>query len=249
MEPNREIKKIKVMIVEDEEKLRRSMIEFLNKDVGIEICAFFTNGLNINSEIEFYNPDVVIIDFLAMDTSGLRALEIINSGIVRNKPKIIVTSYTDTASVLEESFKLGIDYYIKKPIILSLLKDAIFLVCKDNHEIASYDMPLKVSIKSLLNSVGVPANILGYVYMEEALGYMVLLNKIVFLSEIYSKVSDKYGTSVKCVEVAIRNAIKKAKKIDNFEFRKIFNFCECNPSNSIFLSTLKEKIMIEEADL
>lgn len=249
MNVNRESKKIRVMIVEDEEKVRMSILEFISKETDIDICAFFTSGFDIISEIKFYNPDVVITDFLATDVSGLKVLQVINSMKGKEKPKIIVTSYTDSASVLEESFKLGIDYYIKKPIILSLLNDAIFLVCKDNSENISCGTSLKIRIKSLLKSVGVPSNILGYAYMEDALNYMINSSKIIFLNEIYGKVSDAYDTSVKCVEVSVRNAIKKAQKNNNCEFRKNFSFCECNPSNSVFLSTLKEKLMIEEINL
>lgn len=238
--------KIKVLIVEDEISVRRSLLNFLSRIPNIKICAFFTSGFDIISEINFYKPDVVITDFLATDMSGIKVLKIINSKIKDSRPKIIVTSYTDDVSVLEESFKLGIDYYIKKPIILSLLQDAIFMVCKDKSKIISCDMERKVKIKSLLQAFGIPTNILGYTYIEEAIDYMINSNKIVFLSEVYGEIAQTHETSLKCVEASIRNAIKRAAIVKNDEFIKIFNFCKDVPSNSTFLSTLKEKIVIEE---
>ena len=239
-------KKIKVLIVEDEVNIRRALLDFLSRDPNISICAFFTSGFDIISEIKFYKPDVVITDFLATDISDIKVLEIINSNIKDSKPKIIVTSYTDDVSVLEESFRLGIDYYIKKPIILSLLQDAIFMVCRDKSKTISYDMERKVKIKSLLQSFGIPTNILGYTYIEEAIDYMINSNKIVFLSEVYGKIAETHGTSLKCVEASIRNAIKRATLTKSDEFIKIFHFCKDVPSNSTFLSTLKEKLVIEE---
>lgn len=248
MKINHESKKIRVMIVEDEGRTRRSMIDFLGKDVGIEICAFFTSGFDIISEIKFYNPDVVITDFTAIDINGLTVLKVIAS-MREYRPKIILTTKNDNISILEESFKLGIDYYVKKPLMLSLLKDAIFLVCKDKERMISCDISRRIRIKNLLKSIGVPTNILGYKYMEEALIYMINSNKVSFLSEIYGKISTQYDTSLKCVEVSISNAIKKVKNICNDEFKKIFNFCGNNPSNSVFLSVLKEKIMVEEINM
>ncbi len=239
-------KKIKILIVEDEINIRRSMLNFLSRDPNIDICAFFTSGFDIISEIKFYKPDVIITDFLATDTNGVKILETVNLNLKNNKPKIIVTSYTDNMSVLEQSFKMGIDYYIKKPIILSLLKDAISVICRDRINLISHNMERKIKIKNLLKAVEIPTNILGYSYIEEALEYMIDSNKIVFLSEIYGKISDLHETSLKCVEASIRNAIKKAANVNNDNFKKIFGFCKQIPSNSTFLSVLKEKIVVEE---
>lgn len=237
-------KKIRVMIVEDDERIRKSILDFFGKDKEIEICGFFGSGLEVPDEIKFWKPDVIITDFLATDRKGAKVLNVINSDILEKKPKTIVISNTDNISVMEQSFRLGIDYYIKKPIIFSLLKDAILLVCKNNAE-NTENISRKIRIKNCLKKLGVPVNILGYTYMEEALWYMINSEKTMFLSEIYGKISAKYDTSLKCVEISIRNAIKKAKNTCNDEFKEIFSFCS-DPGNSIFLSALKEKIMIEE---
>ena len=237
-------RKIRVMIVEDDERIRKSILDFFGKDEEIEICGFFGSGLKVSAEIKFWKPDVIITDFLATDKNGKQVLGIVNSNMSEKSPKTIVISDTDNASTIEEAFKSGIDYYIKKPIIFSLLKDAILLVCKNNAE-NTENISRKIRIKNCLKTLGVPVNILGYTYMEEALWYMINSEKTMFLSEIYGKISAKYDTSLKCVEISIRNAIKKASNICNDEFRKVFNFCS-DPGNSIFLSALKEKIMIEE---
>lgn len=241
-------KRIRVMIVEDEEKLRKSMLEFFGGCKEVDICGFFGSGLNIEYEIKRLKPDVLITDFLAISSEGTKVLNSV-SKIEKEKPKIIVTSHTDSISVLEESFRIGADYYIKKPLIFSLLKDAIFIVCKDKSANISYDMDLKLRTRKLLKACGIPANILGYTYIEESISYLNQVDKIVFMSEVYGVLSEKYNTSVKCIEVSIRNAIKKAKKISNDEFKKIFDFCDGNPGNSIFISTLREKLMIEKIDI
>ncbi len=238
-------KKIKIFIVEDDPKTRMSLLNFLKLDEQIVVSAFFTSGVDIISEIKSKKPDVVITDFLATDVNDFKILEIINAELAENRPKIIVTSNTDSANVLEQSFKFGTDYYIKKPIIFSLLKEAIILVSNANCILRNENTTQKIKIKNVIKSVGIPTNILGYTYIEYALNYMINSNKIFFLSEIYREISENFNTNINCVEIAIRNAIKKAAKICNGEFKSVFDFCECRPSNSIFLSTLREKILIE----
>ncbi len=237
-------KKIRVLIVEDELEIRRSLLNFLGKDADIEICAFLVSGMDIISEIEFYKPDVVITEFLATDACGTLVLEKINLRFKENKPKIIVISSTHDSRILEKAFKYGINYYLEKPIILSLLKDAILLISrKNNYEMN--DETKAIKIKNLVRSFGIPLNILGYTYIVEALTYMIKSRKTIFLSEVYKEVSKKHNTSLECVEVSIRNAIKKASINPNDNFKSFFEFCNYRPSNSIFLSGLKEKFFIE----
>lgn len=249
MKVNQGNEKIRVMIVEDEEKTGRSMLEFLGKETGIDICSFSTGGCDIFSEVKFYNPDVVITDFMAADINGKKVLEVINSELKFEKPKTIVTIDRRSVTISEESFKIGSDYYIKKPLTPSLLKGIIFRICGQKEREVPFEMNLRICIKNLLKSVGVPTNILGYRYMEDALYYMIESNQVFFLVEIYGKISCKYDTSLKCVEVSISNAIKKAKKFCNEAFREIFGFCGCNPGNSVFLSVLKEKIVVEDMNM
>ena len=61
--------------MEDEVNIRRALLDFLSRDPNISICAFFTSGFDIISEIKFYKPDVVITDFLATDISDIKVLE------------------------------------------------------------------------------------------------------------------------------------------------------------------------------
>lgn len=242
-------RKIKIIIVEDDVETRKSLLNFLSHDSKINISSFFTSGVDIISEIKIQKPDIVITDFFAVDINNFKILEVINLRLKENGPKIIVTSDSNSVSILEKSFKFGSDYYIKKPVILSHLKDAIFHVLKKDGTFQNDGIYLKIKIKNMIKSVGVPTNVLGYTYIEDALNYMINSNKVLFLSEIYREISVLHNTNLNCVEIAIRNAIKKAAKISNNEFKNIFDFCKSRPSNSVFLSTLREKILIETLNI
>ncbi len=100
-----------------------------------------------------------------------------------------------------------------------------------------------VEIKQFVRSVGIPINILGYIYIVDALKHMLSFKKAVFLNDIYNIIAKEHNTSAQCIEVAIRNAIKKACNNPTDEFTALFDFCGLKPSNSVFLMSLKEEVL------
>lgn len=101
-------------------------------------------------------------------------------------------------------------------------------------------------IKLLVMEMGIPVNIIGYTYIVESLKYMFEENhRYIFLNEIYNRISKNYNTSEECIDVSIRNGIKKSKINKTAKFKKLFKFCDYAPSNSVFLNTLKEVLFIE----
>ena len=97
-----------------------------------------------------------------------------------------------------------------------------------------------IKIKFLLRSIGMPPHILGYTYTAEAINFMITTpDKSLFINDIYHHVALCYSTSPNCVEVSIRNAVKKTYTTNNAYFNKIFK----NSSkicNHIFLTVLRD---------
>lgn len=247
MDSKSENSKVKVLVIDDDADERRMILNFLSGDSEVEICTFLTSGFDVVSGIKFHKPDVVVTDFLAKDVDKSIVLDKINSSFSEtNRPKVIVTSSLESGKVMERAFSYGIDYYIRKPVILSLLKDAILLITKGKPSYSIKDTVKIARIKNLVRSLGMPVNILGYTYIVEAIKYMVDSEKTLFLGEVYKMISKTHETSVECVEVSIRNAIKKSININNDNFKKIFKNNNAHPSNSVFISTLREFILSDE---
>ena len=100
--------------------------------------------------------------------------------------------------------------------------------------------PQIVKIKFLLRSIGMPSHILGYTYTAEAIDYMLAMpNKSLFINDIYHHIALCYSTSSSCVEVSIRNAIKKTHNSNNIHFNKIFENTS-RIGNHIFLTVLRD---------
>lgn len=101
------------------------------------------------------------------------------------------------------------------------------------------------SIHEILLSIGIPPNLLGYLYLVEAL-QLILLNPF-YLSHItkglYIDIARKYNSTPQRVERAIRHAINTAWLIGNIEYiENIFKNCvnpnKGVPTNSLFLARL-----------
>lgn len=100
-------------------------------------------------------------------------------------------------------------------------------------------------IHEILLSIGIPPNLLGYMYLVEAM-QMILLNPVYLHSVtkgLYIDIARKYGSTPQRVERAIRHAINTAWLIGNIEYiDHIFKNCvnpnKGVPTNSLFLARL-----------
>ena len=107
-------------------------------------------------------------------------------------------------------------------------------------ELKFMQKPQIVKIIFLLRSIGMPSHILGYTYTAEAIDYMLAMpNKSLFINDIYHHIALCYSTSSSCVEVSIRNAIKKTHNSNNIHFNKIFENTS-RIGNHIFLTVLRD---------
>ena len=109
----------------------------------------------------------------------------------------------------------------------------------------AFDNTLIIStIKKLLKRMGISLNLIGYVYIVDALTRMINSQEIFFLNEIYAKISEFHKTTSTCVEAAIRNAITKCSKYNESNFRNILGVSKTvHISNSVFLSISKEIVL------
>ena len=224
-------------MIDDDFNFSDRLCRYLSKNQKFEICACFKSGVDVEEEINFYKPDIVIADVCAKDNKDICVFKIL-SYMGENRPKIITMSSLKSEIDLEKLFKIGIKYHIRKPVIFSLLEDAIYSVC---HEKPNSGNVFNIGkIKKFVRALGVPTNILGYTYICESLSYMTENPRVMFLNEVYKLVAKNNITSCESVEVSIRNAIKKMIKVSNPEFLKVFGEDAETLSNSKFLTIVKE---------
>ena len=102
--------KIKVLIVDDDEKLRRLLREYLG-DYGFQVVAL-ADGSSVLEIIRTETPDIVILDIMLPEKDGLEILKEIRTGF--SIPVIMLTAKGEDADRIV-GLELGADDYLPKP--------------------------------------------------------------------------------------------------------------------------------------
>ena len=100
----------KVLLVDDDEKLRKLVMEYL-EGYGFEVRAL-PDGPSVLSTIRNESPDIVILDIMLPGKDGLEVLKEIRSEF--SVPVIMLTAKGDDADRIV-GLELGADDYLPKP--------------------------------------------------------------------------------------------------------------------------------------
>ena len=100
----------KILVVEDEEKLRISVEKFLISE-GFTVCSA-DNGMDAVKKIKAEIPDLMILDIMLPELSGIQVCQIVRQD--SDIPIIIVTALGSEEDILTGLGK-GADDYIVKP--------------------------------------------------------------------------------------------------------------------------------------
>jgi len=112
------MKKIKTVIVEDEEPAREILKYYLKNIDGIEICAECPDGFSGIKAISEIKPDLVFLDIQMPKLNGFEMLEILNE-----KPEVIFTTAYDQYAI--KAFEMNAIDYLMKPFTEERLKEAV----------------------------------------------------------------------------------------------------------------------------
>ena len=248
------MKKIKVLMIDDNESLVEMVKEYFKENNKIEVansCKDGETGLTeiINSKDAY---DVILLDLIMPKKDGLYVLEELNKrGIEKNI--IVETSYNEP-KVIRKVSEYGVNYYILKPFDLTELEDKILRITEDlsHKSINLYHSNLQISITKMLHELGMPSHIKGYQYIRE--GISMIYNNPALIGgitkELYPDLAMKFGTTVSRVERAIRHAIEVSWNRGNWDYmEEIFGHSvdidKAKPTNSEFIVTVADKLRLE----
>lgn len=112
---------IKILLVEDDNKLRNTIVDYLQmNDFQVTACADGNSAIH-----KFENSsgfDIILLDGMLPDIDGFDVLKTIRK--TSNVPVIILSARESERDQLN-GFHLGADNYITKPFLLSILKEHI----------------------------------------------------------------------------------------------------------------------------
>jgi len=116
------VKKIKILLIEDDELAASMLSEFL-EECNFHVHSVFTAVDGI-SNMEVHDFDILLLDISLPDFSGFEVLKGIKDKI--SIPVIVTSAYSDTASKLK-AFRFGASDYMVKPYDLEELEARIWV--------------------------------------------------------------------------------------------------------------------------
>jgi DNA-binding response OmpR family regulator len=112
---------MRLLVVEDEKTLAKSIIEYLSKE-GFS-CESASNLVEANEKVEMHQYDCILLDITLPDGNGLALLKRLKS---KNKTEgIIIISAKESLDDRVSGLKLGADDYLAKPFHLPELSARI----------------------------------------------------------------------------------------------------------------------------
>jgi len=113
----------RVVVVEDDSNLRKTMIAFINCSPGYCCAGTFADGESALAEIPALKPDVVLMDIGLPGMSGIECVARLKA-ILPATPIIMLTVY-DEGDYLFDSLKAGASGYLLKRTIGDKLLEAM----------------------------------------------------------------------------------------------------------------------------
>lgn len=257
------MRKLNVGIADDNQLTLETLGEIISSDSQLELIGSAKNGEDAYELIKKSEPDVMLIDIIMPKMDGLSLMEKVNNDVnIKKRPQFIVVSAVGSEAVTEDVFRLGANYFIKKPFGRETVLNRIKRFYTYNTEIQErnlvYEAPKKIQhnleedVTNMIHEIGVPAHIKGYQYLREAIIMVVedidMINSITKI--LYPTIAKKFQTTPSRVERAIRHAIEVAwsrGKMDTID--ELFSYTIHNgkgkPTNSEFIALIADKIRLE----
>ncbi len=118
---------IRVLIVDDAIFMRKMLADILKKE-GYEICGEAENGAQAVEKYKDLNPDLVTMDIIMPDMSGIDAVKEIMK--IDPNAKIIMVSAMGHQTLVVEAIQAGAKDYVVKPFQPSRVLEAVQRVIK-----------------------------------------------------------------------------------------------------------------------
>lgn len=264
------MEKVKIVIADDNREFCHILSKFIGEEESFEIVGIAKDGIEALDLIEDMRPDILILDVIMPHLDGLGVLEELNKRYNDYFPKVMMLSAVGQDKITQRAIELGAYYYMIKPfdfkVLVERLKQIVNIASnqgitvRDGYEHIYNDKPkekdLETKITKIIQEIGVPAHIKGYLYLREAINMVVedmdYLGAVT--KELYPGVAEKFNTTASRVERAIRHAIEVAwnrGKIDTID--SIFGYTVNNnkgkPTNSEFIALIADKLRLENEEL
>lgn len=106
------MRKLKILVVEDEKALNSAYQTILEKTGHTVVAAF--DGNEALSTLETFEPDIILLDLKMPNLDGLGFLRAYDQMNLKKRSRIVLFSNYDLQKEIDEAFSLGADKYVLK---------------------------------------------------------------------------------------------------------------------------------------
>jgi len=224
---SRHIAAMRVLVVDDSERLRQTLAAGLrNKGVSVETAA---DGIEALALLEALPFDVMVLDLVMPRMDGIRVLQELKPR--RTRPRILVLSARDQVANRVEALDLGADDYLVKPFAFEEVRARIQALARRQPDDAARLLmvgPLSVDTASKL--VRVAGVALALTPKEYALLELLVdrrghvLSRPAIFEQLYSSNSDASDKVIEALMSTLRAKLAQAGLPDLIETRRGFGY-------------------------
>ncbi|MEM7485872.1 MAG: response regulator transcription factor [Bacteroidota bacterium] len=191
---------VNVLIYEDNESLRNSLVALLSREKGFHIVGDYPECTDLENHLIHLSPDVILMDIDLPEMNGIDGVKKIRS-INTMIHVLMLTVFDDTSSVYDALYAGANGYLLKKYISTRLVTSI-----KDVLEGGS---PMSPAIARLIidsiKQKGVPKSTLDYNLTSREIDVLVSLAK----GNSYKMVADDLTISIDTVRTHIKHVYEK----------------------------------------
>ncbi len=256
---------IRLLVVDGNQELRQSLLDFFSKQDGLAAAREAANGMEALEVLAQEPIDIVITDLIMPCMDGYTLLEEIQKLQVEPRPKTLVVTALGRDDFVIRALERGVSYFMVKPFDMPQLLSRIREIAGQSTAAPTTGvaMPslspqrsqsLDERLSGLFLTIGIPAHIKGYSFLREAVKMVVdrpdLINRIT--KELYPGIGKRFDTTASKVERAIRHAIEVAWNRGRIEtLNRAFGCKVCSkddkPTNGEFIAMIADKLAIERS--
>jgi two-component system, response regulator, stage 0 sporulation protein A len=253
---------IKIGIIDDNIQLTELVSDYLSTQIDMKVVGIAHNGIEGMELIRKEKPDLIILDLIMPHSDGLVILEQLYAET--NFTKVLMLTAFGNDDIIKKANELGVSYFLLKPFELNQLSDTIRSICSKKEyglnvpkesvfiKEKQYDN-IEIRVTDVLRSVGIPANLKGYLFLREAI--QMVFHNVELMSGvtkiIYPSIAEKYHTTASRVERAIRHAIEvgwnrgSIEQIE-FVFGNTVSPLKGKPTNAEFIALISDHLRLQK---
>ncbi|MDO5784105.1 MAG: sporulation initiation factor Spo0A C-terminal domain-containing protein [Eubacteriales bacterium] len=235
---------IQVMIADEDSLFTRLIRHTLQPSDGFSVTGVYRSCDQLLEAVQRENPDVLLLDPMLPGGNALLLLRQLNQLPAGQHPHVFVISSFTSAEMTAECNRLGVSFFLRKPVNANTIADLISTCVRNTSEPVHRptDHEIQRYITKILNTLQFPTHVLGYYYVRDCIMLALRHNTptISVTKVVYPSVAKANSTTWTSVERDIRSGILIAWDRCDGHFPGFSS--TRRPTNRAFISAVAERV-------